>query len=85
MSTKYFDYNLSELTDLQKRIIEFIGIWVHKEKTTVPLKEIIAEMIRQGTKDATTIKAVNSLVKKGYIRRDSMRSNKTRFVQIRWV
>ena len=77
--------NLSDVNELQTKIMQYISLWVHTEKTTVPLKEVIKEMSKQGTKDFTTIKALQSLIKKGYIRRDVTISNTTRFVQLRSI
>jgi hypothetical protein len=65
--------------------MQFVDIWVHMEKTPVPLNEIIARMQADGIKSFTTINAINSLLKKGYIRRALTISNKTFFVQLRRV
>ena len=75
--------SLSEVNELQTNIMKFVNVWVHTKKTPIPLKEIIAEMMRQGTKNFTTVKAINALLKKGYIRRAVTISNKTYFVQLR--
>lgn len=77
--------NLREINDTQTRIMQFVDLWVHDKKTTVPLRWIIVQMEKAGTKDQTTIKAVRVLLKKGYIRRSAMISNKTYFVQLRRV
>ena len=80
------DYiNLYEVNELQTKIMEFIDKWVHEEKTPVPQKEIIIEMKRQGVKDFTAVNAINSLLKKGYIRRAVVISNKSYYVQLRRV
>lgn len=77
--------NLKEINKLQTRIMKFVDVWVHEEKTPIPLKEIIAEMKRQGVKDFTTVNAINGLLNKGYIRRAVTISNTTSFVQLRRV
>jgi len=77
--------SLSEINELQKRIMQFVDFWVHKEKTTVPLKEIIINMKKQGVKESTAINSINGLIKKGYIGRSYTRTNKTRFIQFRTV
>lgn len=78
--------NLSEVNDLQKGIMIFIEKWVHEKKTPIPLKEIIGCMESESKiKSYTTIKALNELLKKGYIRRAYTISNKTFFVQLRRV
>lgn len=81
--TEYYD--LKEINKLQSEIMEFIQGWVHTEKTPVPLKNIISNMETAGIKNFTSIKALNVLVRKGYIRRAHMISNKTFFVQLRRV
>lgn len=83
MQTMYI--SLSEINELQKRIMKFVDFWVHEEKTTVPLKEIISNMKKQGVKQSTTINSINGLIKKGYIGREYTRTNKTRFVQYRTI
>lgn len=83
--TKTIYIKLSELSNLQEEIMQHVDIWVHTEKTPIPLKEIIANMKDKGIKEQTTIKAVRVLLVKGYIRRSNEISNKTRFVQLRRV
>jgi len=83
MQTVYI--NLSELNELQTRIAKFVGEWVHQKKTQVPLKEIIATMKQEGVIEATTIKSIGVLIRKGYIRRSYHPSNKTYFTQLRTI
>ena len=77
--------SISEVTGIETKIMGFVSIWVHKEKKATPLREIIKNMENDGVKSYTTIKALNSLVKKGYIRRGFEISNKTTFVQLRTI
>lgn len=77
--------SLSEVNDLQTKIMTFVQLWVHEKKTPIPLREIISEMENKGVKNFTTIKAINILLKKGYIRRGYAISNKTFFVQLRSI
>jgi len=65
--------------------MRFVDKWVHEQKTPIPLKEIITEMKNQEIPDFTTIKALNVLLKKGYIRRAVIISNTTSFVQLRGI
>lgn len=81
--TKYAEF--SEINLLQRNIMLFIDWWVHEEKTPVPQKEVIMAMRIRGTKSFTAINALNSLLKKGYIRRAVVISNKTSYVQLRRV
>lgn len=80
---KYSEF--SEINLLQRNIMLFVDWWVHEEKTTIPQKEVILAMRIKGIKSFTTINALNSLLKKGYIRRSVEISNKTRYVQLRRV
>lgn len=80
-----FYVSLSEVNELQTKIMRFVGVWVHTEKTPVPLKEIISNMEKDGIKNFTTIKSINVLLKKGYIRRAVTISNKSSFVQLRSI
>lgn len=74
-----------DINRLQEDIMVYIQHWVRTEKTPVPQKEVIANMITAGTKNFTTVNALNSLLKKGYIRRAYTMSNKTLYVQIRTI
>jgi hypothetical protein len=77
--------NIKDVNKLQYEIMVFVGDWARREKTPVPRKEIISAMEERGTKFFTTINALNSLMRKGYIRRSCEISNKTRFVQLKGV
>ena len=62
----------------------FVKHWANTQKTPIPQKEIIIDMKIQGTKSFTTLNAINSLIKKGYIRRAySEKANRTFYVMIR--
>lgn len=77
--------NLHDINELQTKIMQFVDKWVHEEKSPVPQREIVIAMKLIGTKDFTVINAINSLLKKGYIRRAITISNKTYYVQLRRV
>ena len=81
--TSYID--LLDISRLQTQIMVFVQDWVRKEKTPVPLKNIVSGMETAGTKTFTTVKAIKVLLRKGYIRRAFTISNKTYFVQLRTV
>lgn len=83
MQTVYI--NLQELTVLQTRIVKYISLWVREKKTQVPIKKIISTMKKEGVLEETTIKSLQSLVKKGFIRRSYHPSNKTYFTQLRTI
>jgi Fe2+ or Zn2+ uptake regulation protein len=79
--TKWLD--LYEINELQTNIMHFVDRWVKKEKTPVPHSEIIKTMKGEGVKDFTTYNALQSLMKKGYLRKAIITSNKTFYVQLR--
>jgi len=83
MSTVYT--GLSELDKLQTKIMRYVDWWVHEKKTKIPRKAIIDNMTKQGIKEQTTIKAIQVLLRKGYIRRAIVISNKSYFVQLRSI
>lgn len=76
--------NMSEINGLQTRIMLFVKLWANTQKTIIPQKEIILAMQLQGTKSYTALNAINSLIKKGYIRKGySEHANRTYYVMIR--
>ena len=79
------DINCKEINELQEMIMFFVDDWVHLKKTPVPHQEIIANLKTKGVKYFTVINALNSLLKKGYIRRAVVISNRTFYVQLRRV
>jgi hypothetical protein len=80
-----FYISLSEINELQTNIMLFVSYWVKKKKTPVPQKDIILRMQANGIKNFTTVNALNSLLRKGYIRRAYTISNKTTYVQLRGI
>jgi predicted transcriptional regulator len=85
MLKKTIYINIGDIGTLEKSIMKVIDDWAHRKKTPIPLKLIISTMGKKGTIPPTTIKAINSLLKKGYIRRAVTISNKSYFVQLRGV
>jgi len=85
MSLRIVDINLKPINKLQQEIMKFVDWWAREKKTPIPRKEIIEEMESQGITFSTTRNAINSLLKKGYIRRAVMASNKTFYVQLRGI
>ena len=65
--------------------MKFIEEWVHTKKQPVPKQEIVAFMTKEGIRDFTTANAIKSLLKKGYLRRAVITSNKTYYVQLRTI
>jgi len=77
--------NLSGVNKLQKEIMLFVADWARTVKKPIPHSEIIKNMKQKGVKDFTTINAIHSLLKKGYIRRSIVISNKTFYTMLRSI
>lgn len=77
--------DVTGVNKLQREIMLFVDDWARIQKTPIPQKEIVLGMVAKGVKTFTTINALNSLLRKGYIRRSCEISNKTRYVQLRRV
>ena len=77
--------NLKDVNELQENIMSLVSWWVKEKKTLVPRSMIVAEMVDRGIKDFTTISALNTLLRKGYIRRCSRHTNKTFYVMLRTI
>jgi len=66
-------------------VLIIVDKWVREEKTPVSRPYIINKMVDNKIKDFTTIYTLNALIKKGYIRRSCVSSNKTQYVQLRTI
>jgi len=78
--------NVKDINQLQHDIMVYVKFWVDTEDTPIPQSQIIKHMKVQGVKSYTTINSINSLLRKGYIRRAIMpQRNKTYYVMLRWV
>jgi len=77
--------NFRPINKLQHDIMCVVGYWAKTEKTPIPRKEIMKQMGEQGVKSFTIVNAINSLIKKGYIRKSFVISNKTYFTQLKSV
>jgi len=73
------------LSNIQRQVLIIVDKWVREEKTPVPRPYIINKMVDNKIKDFTTIYTLNALIKKGYIRRSCVSSNKTQYVQLRTI
>ena len=82
--TAYID--ICEINKFQTSIMQFVSDWVHQQRTPVPQKEVIIAMEKlTGRKYYTTVNALNSLLKKGYIRKTFTISNTVHYVQLRTI
>jgi hypothetical protein len=62
-------HNFYEITELQQYIMHMIDDWCHSEKTPIPQAIIIEGMDIVGSKEGTVVRALNGLIKLGYIRK----------------
>jgi hypothetical protein len=77
-------FPVRDINKLQYKIMVFVKGWCNTEKTPVPQKEIIKDMVCHGVKSFTALNAINALLTKGYIRRGySEKANRTLYVMIR--
>lgn len=77
---------MSEITELQTKIMCFIKYWADTQKTIIPKKEIISYMEKAGTKDYITSDAIQRLIFKGFIRKAySPQQNRTFYTMIRTI
>jgi hypothetical protein len=81
--TQYAIFN--EINDLQTEIMVFVEYWVHEKKTPIPRQEIVAKMVEKGHHNFTVMNAIESLVRKQYIRKAYTSTNKTSYVQLRKI
>lgn len=63
----------------------FISQWVSNNDIPILRSVIVSEMTKDGLKEFTVTNALNSLLKKGFIKKSTIRSNKTRYIQLRSV
>lgn len=78
--------NVSEINELQTKIMQFIQDWARDQKTPCPRQQIVLAMKKSSnTAGFTTVNAIEALIRKGYIRRATTFSNKTMYVQIRRI
>ena len=80
------DYlEIKDINRLQYHIMLVIDKWASHHKHPISHKKVLNEMTDQGVKYYTTVNALNSLIRKGYIRRGVVSSNKTYYVQLQRV
>lgn len=79
--TKYIDF--FGITELQRDVMTVVENWARENKKPISQKQIIDQMNTGGVKRYNSINAINALLKKGYIRRAIVVSNKSYYVQLR--
>lgn len=85
MSLRINKIGLSDINELQSRIVLVIDGWVRTNKTPVPKKYLIKEMKNNGVKEVTTKAAINVLLRRGYIRKAVTLTTQVSYVQLRTI
>lgn len=67
MTTTYT--NFYTITTLQQKIMRFIDYWAHTEKIPISQKKILDEMESKNESPKSVTKALNNLLRQGYIRK----------------
>ena len=74
---------MGNINALQTNIMLFMKEWAKEYDTPIPQREVIRVMGERGIKHFTTLWSLNSLIKKGFIRRGySEKRNVTKYVMI---
>ena len=76
---------LHGISELQMDIMRFIDVWTHTKKTPVPKKEIVDELGTKGIKVYVVTNALETLIRKGFLRKSIIRPRQLVFIQIRRV
>lgn len=74
-----------DINDMQLDVMRVVDHWVRTEKTPVPRRHIIKTMKDKGVQEVTTKATIKVLLKRGYIRKGIVMSNKTFYVQLRGI
>lgn len=75
---------LLEINDIQYKIMLYVKLWVNTQKTPVAQSDIIKKMQHMRIKDYTVVSALDTLLRKGYIRKAYSENRKrTYYVMIR--
>lgn len=83
--------SLYPITKLQIKILRYIDYWAYTEVTPISQRKILEEMKTKKELKGTVIKALEGLLKHGYIRRaittgsgeDGIGAEKTKYVLLR--
>lgn len=73
------------LNTLQSMVMGFVETWIRLHNTPVPQKAIVEAMLREGVHDYTTLNALKSLQRKGYLKRSEMLSKAKKYIQLKRV
>jgi hypothetical protein len=80
-----YQKSVTDINDLQDRVLLVITEWSRHEKTPISRKYLIDKMQKAGVKKPTIIGAISALLRKGYIRPSVVVSNKTFYIQLRSI
>jgi len=73
------------MNELQKTVMEYVIGYIKVEHMPVPRQKILEQVAIGEIKEFTVANALDSLIKKGYIRRSSVVSRTTSYVQLRGI
>ncbi len=90
MRTVYVD--LYEISELQRKIMGFIGEWASTQRVPISQKKIVEKMKGESS-EAAVVYSLKKLVKMGYLRRavtvgsgeSGIGAEKTKYVQLRGI
>lgn len=68
------------MSEFQERIMRYIDSWVRSQKQPISRQQVFQIMLGEGMDDDTITRALESLVRKGYIRKGKLFNQKTRAV-----
>lgn len=75
---------IRDISPIQTDVMLTMKCWARKQNIPIPRKYVIVELRKLGIGEPSIIDALNSLLKKGYIRRAySEKANTSLFVMIR--
>jgi len=74
-----------KISATQKEALTAIRKWANTKKTPMPKKELFKALVLADMSESTARKAIEALVKNGYIRRAVAVSNQTFYVLLKWV
>lgn len=85
MRTYTYTETSTSISEAQRQALAFVTSWASEQKTPCPKKELFKYLINADVSESTSRKAIESLVKKGYIRRAITPTKQSYFVLLKWL
>lgn len=73
------------ISEAQRQAITFVKNWAETKKTPCPKKELFKALINADMSESTARKAIEALIKQGFIRRAIAVSKQSYFVLLKWL